>query len=631
VNPGQPLRILAHRYEVGEPIGRGGMATVHRGRDTRLGRQVAIKMLHADLARDPTFHARFRREAQSAAALNHPSIVAVYDTGEDVHTGPGGMEERTPFIVMEYVQGRTLREIMRSSDGATAHLPGGPDVPTQVSEPPSPVDTGGQPLPRALEVGEAVKMTAGVLSALEYSHHSGIVHRDIKPANVMVTPRGDIKVMDFGIARAVADSAATMTQTQAVIGTAQYLSPEQARGETVDARSDLYSAGCLLYELLTGRPPFVGDSPVSVAYQHVRESPKPPSTHNAKVPEALDRVVLKALAKNRADRYQDARSFRSDLMAAVAGRPITAPAVAALPPTTDPTQVIAPPTPTGGYVPSGAGPTPTVAIGRVDDGSPEPRRRLAGYFALAIAVLVVLGLVAFGISQLLAGAGAGAKVPVPGVVGMDRAAAKTAIDAAGLMYEEGDPVNNDAQEGTVVSQDPTQNIQVPKDTTVTVVLSLGPGEVEVPDLVGMTEEAAGSALERAGLTVGEVTRSDDPDAPRDTVMETSPKAKSSVAKGSAVGLIISTGEVTLPDLTGQTTAAARRTLLDLGLELQLTYAESDATPDTVISQAPAPGKAPQGSAVKVVAAQAPQSTQSPTDKPTGKPTDKPTDTASPTP
>ncbi|MFP5336021.1 MAG: protein kinase domain-containing protein, partial [Actinomycetes bacterium] len=266
-----PPRMLGDRYEVGALLGRGGMAEVHLGRDTRLGRQVAVKMLRADFARDPVFQARFRREAQSAAALNHPNVVAVYDTGEDAVLESGGAQARLPYIVMEYVQGHTARDLLRARalDGADPH---------------------------GIGIEEAVDITVGVLDALEYSHRAGIVHRDIKPANVMITPRGDVKVMDFGIARAVADSSATMTQTQAVIGTAQYLSPEQARGETVDARSDLYSAGCLLYELLTGRPPFVGDSPVSVAYQHVREVPQPPSTFNPEVPDSIDRVVLMALA-----------------------------------------------------------------------------------------------------------------------------------------------------------------------------------------------------------------------------------------------------------------------------------------------------------------------------------------------
>src|SRR5713226_3108397 len=260
-------RLLGGRYELDGVVGRGGMAEVYRARDIRLDRIVAIKTLRADLARDQIFQARFRREAQSAASLNHPSIVAVYDTGEDMATGVP-----VPYIVMEYVDGRTVRDLLQE---------------------------GHRLLPeRSLEIID------GVLRALDYSHQAGIVHRDIKPGNVMVTRKGDVKVMDFGIARAVSDAQSTMTQTAQVIGTAQYLSPEQAKGETVDARSDLYSTGCLMYELLTGRPPFVGDSPVAVAYQHVREEPLPPSSYDPEVSPVIDAVVLKSLAKTADTRYQ---------------------------------------------------------------------------------------------------------------------------------------------------------------------------------------------------------------------------------------------------------------------------------------------------------------------------------------
>lgn len=288
-------RVLGNRYQVGEIIGRGGMAEVHLGYDTRLSRTVAIKILRTDLAQDATFLARFRREAQSAAALNHPSIVSVYDTGEETVTSTGGTELALPYIVMEYVKGRTVASLLH----------------------------GGDPVP----IGEAVQIVVGVLSALEYSHHEGIIHRDIKPGNIMLTTGGKVKVMDFGIARAIADSAATMTQTNSVVGTAQYLSPEQARGEVVDARSDLYSTGCVLYELLTGRPPFVGDSAVAVAYQHVSETPKPASQIASDIPDAIDRVVMKSLAKSREDRYQDAAEFRADLLAAARGEGVDAPAV----------------------------------------------------------------------------------------------------------------------------------------------------------------------------------------------------------------------------------------------------------------------------------------------------------------
>ncbi len=291
---------IGGRYEVGEMLGRGGMAEVRKGTDTRLGRIVAIKRLRTDLATDPTFQARFRREAQSAASLNHPAIVSVYDTGEEVGTaadGPGNDGVPQPYIVMEYVAGRTLREILHE---------------------------GRKILPeRALEI------TSGVLSALDYSHRAGIVHRDIKPANVMLTPAGDVKVMDFGIARALADATSTMTQTAAVVGTAQYLSPEQARGETVDSRSDVYSTGCLLYELLTGRPPFVGESPVSVAYQHVREQAAAPSSLDPELPPEVDRIVMHALAKRIEDRYQSAAAMRADIERYLNGQNVAAPAVAA--------------------------------------------------------------------------------------------------------------------------------------------------------------------------------------------------------------------------------------------------------------------------------------------------------------
>ncbi|MBV9488034.1 MAG: Stk1 family PASTA domain-containing Ser/Thr kinase, partial [Frankiaceae bacterium] len=279
--------LLADRYELGDVIGRGGMAEVRRARDLRLGRDVAIKLLRSDLNQDPAFEGRFRREAQSAASLSSPSIVAVYDTGEGAIDG-----RTTPYIVMEYVQGQTLRDLLAAE---------------------------GRLLPQ-----RAMEITAAVCTALEEAHAAGIVHRDIKPGNVMVTPAGEIKVMDFGIARALTASGATMTQTAAVVGTAHYLSPEQARGEHVDARSDVYSTGCLLYELLTGAPPFTGDTAVAVAYQHVREDPTPPSVVEPDVPTALDAIVLVAMAKNPANRYASAAEMRADLERAMSGKPVHA-------------------------------------------------------------------------------------------------------------------------------------------------------------------------------------------------------------------------------------------------------------------------------------------------------------------
>jgi serine/threonine-protein kinase len=279
---------LGDRYDLGQIVGRGGMAEVYEGTDTRLNRRVAVKVLRGDLARDPMFLERFRREAQSAAGLNHPNIVAIYDTGEDDINGV-----TVPYIVMEFVDGVTLRQMLTS----------GPRIMPE----------------RGLEI------IAGTLAALDYAHRHGIIHRDIKPANIMINSHGDAKVMDFGIARAVSDAATSMTATSAVMGTAQYLSPEQARGEVVDARSDIYSAGCVIYELLTGTPPFNGETPVSIAYQHVNEPAKAPSDFDPTIPAALDSIVLHALAKHPSQRYQTAAEFRADVERAIAGMPISAP------------------------------------------------------------------------------------------------------------------------------------------------------------------------------------------------------------------------------------------------------------------------------------------------------------------
>src|SRR3954454_1125426 len=324
--------MVGGRYELGELLGRGGMAEVRRAVDQRLGRSVAVKQLRTDLATDPTFQARFRREAQSAAGLNHPTIVAVYDTGEEPDKVTG---VSITYIVMELVEGPTLRDVLR--DG------------------------------RKILPERALELAAGVLDALGYSHRAGIIHRDIKPANVMLTANGTVKVMDFGIARAVADTSATMTQTAAVIGTAQYLSPEQARGETVDARSDLYSTGCLLYELLTGRPPFTGDSPVSVAYQHVREAPVPPSQIDPEIGPDIDAIVLKALAKDPADRYQSAREMKADITRVLAGQQATAvvPGVAAVTAATVATAAVDDPTSV----------VPAPVVGELGPDDEEPRRR----------------------------------------------------------------------------------------------------------------------------------------------------------------------------------------------------------------------------------------------------------------
>ncbi|MCU0937007.1 MAG: Stk1 family PASTA domain-containing Ser/Thr kinase, partial [Gammaproteobacteria bacterium] len=410
------------------------MAEVFSGQDQRLNRKVAVKVLRPDLARDPAFQTRFRREAQSAASLNDPNIVAVYDTGEDVLDG-AGEHVMVPYIVMEYVDGHTLRELLGS---------------------------GRRLLPeRALEIMD------GVLSALDYSHAHGIIHRDIKPGNVMLTRTGDVKVMDFGIARAVADAQATMTQGNAVMGTAQYLSPEQARGEVVDARSDLYSAGCLLYELLTGRPPFQGESAVSVAYQHVSEAPAPPSRVDPAVPQALDALVLKSLAKNAGDRYQTANEFKADVDRALQGLPVTGtiPSVRATIPASATTANIPP-------------------VAGADSAPAAPRRSPWAWLGVTILVLAVAAAALLLGRNLFGGAG-GQRVTVPDVVGMSVDEAQRALEAQGLKLGAQTPQTSDKPEDTVLSQDPEADTQLAEGEAVTVVVSAGKQQTSVPPLEGL--------------------------------------------------------------------------------------------------------------------------------------------------
>ena len=562
-------RVLAGRYEVGELIGRGGMAEVHIGHDTRLGRTVAIKVLRSDLARDPSFLARFRREAQSAAALNHPAIVAVYDTGEDTHTDTQGASVHVPFIVMEYVEGHTVRDILQ--DGA------------------------------AVPIEEAIEITAGVLSALEYSHQAGIVHRDIKPANVMITPTGAVKVMDFGIARAVADSAATMTQTHAVIGTAQYLSPEQARGETVDARSDLYSTGCLLFELLTGRPPFIGDSPVAVAYQHVGQAPQRPSELASDVPEVLDRIVLKSLAKDRDARYSTAAEFRADLETALRGGDVTAPLIGAAAAGAAATQVMGQPASTQVMDPASTSQWGTTGVQGANGGEPDDEKKSRKGLMWALIAIGAVALAA--IITFIVMNGANATTIVPELKSnVTPAEAEREITAAGLKYEQATDTESTEPENTFLGQDPPGGSEVERDTVVTVTFSAGPDTIAVPKLAGMTQDEAEAALEDAKLTLGDVSDANSKDVEEGDVIESNPAAGQAVSEGSSVDLVLSNGRVELPNLVGKSEQSAKDTLSGLGLSNSTSTEESDKKAGTVIRQSPQAGSVPQGSSVELVIA-----------------------------
>jgi beta-lactam-binding protein with PASTA domain/tRNA A-37 threonylcarbamoyl transferase component Bud32 len=555
-------RTLGERYEIGELLGSGGMAEVYRGRDSRLGRDVAIKLLRHEHASDPTFIARFRREAQSAASLNHPHIVAVYDTGED---------NGVPFIVMEHVVGRTLRDVIRGE---------GPLMPR-----------------RACEV------VADVCGALAFSHAAGIIHRDIKPANVMLTRAGTVKVMDFGIARAMAASS-TMTQTAAVIGTAQYLSPEQARGEQLDARSDLYSTGCLLYEILTGRPPFVGDSPVAVAYQHVREDPVPPSRINPDIDPALDAVVLKSMAKNPGNRYQSADEMREDLLRAASGRAVRATPL--LPPA-DPTQMMTPV-------------TATTALGYEPERYDERRKgRGWAYFALALAALAIFGLTAWLVREVL---DTGKPlVAVPKVVGLTQAKAVEALQAAELQVGDVTPrpdPTGKIKAGVVMEQDPAAEAEAETGSKVNLVVSSGPEQVDVPRLVGLSLKQAEKELLDAGLKVGEVRPEEQPGADPDEVLRSDPVVGTPVAVGSKVNLVVASRKITVPNVVGLQEEEALRKLEEAGFRHRTKEEFSDRPKGEVVEQSPkADTKAESNSVVTLVISSGPSPT--PTQEPTTPP------------
>ncbi|MBC9820271.1 Stk1 family PASTA domain-containing Ser/Thr kinase [Terrabacter sp. MAHUQ-38] len=560
-------RVLGGRYEVGELIGRGGMADVHLGHDTRLGRTVAIKMLRSDLARDANFLMRFRREAQSAAGLNHPSIVAIFDSGEDESftEGPNGTRTTLPFIVMEYVDGETLRQKL------TQH--------------------------QQLDPAEAIRVTEGILDALSYSHRMGIVHRDIKPANVMITSGGHIKVMDFGIARAIADTAATMTQSQSVVGTAQYLSPEQAQGQTVDERSDLYSTGCLLFELLAGRPPFTGDSAVAIAYQHVGELPQPPSVWNDSVGGDLDAVTLHALAKDREARYQDAASFRADLENVRLGRQISAAALgtAAIVGAAA-TQTLPPSYATPG-APTAVQPAMTSrreryqntaglpAVGH-EEADARGRQGGRGKAVLVTAlVIAVLALVGWGAATWFSNQTPNVtKVAVPTIEGMKEDVAARTLTTNGLRGQKTTAASSTVDEGEVISQDPKSGTQVAEQSVVKYVVSSGPDTLTVPDVTGFDKDTAREELEKAGFAVAGFTEENTPDQDKNKVTKTEPAAQAVVSKDTKIRIFYATGNVKVPDnLVGQDWALAAVALQNAGLEPRKQAVDSDKNPDEVLS------------------------------------------------
>jgi serine/threonine protein kinase len=651
-------RVIAGRYEVGNLIGRGGMADVYEGVDTRLGRTVAIKLLKADLANDPNFESRFRQEAQASARMAHPTIVRVYDAGEDVSVDSNGNTNRHPFIVMEYVNGKLLRDLLQE---------------------------------RRLTLQEAIDFETGVLTALEFSHRAGIVHRDIKSANVMITDAGQVKVMDFGIARAVSENSATVAHTSGIVGTAQYFSPEQAKGESVDARTDLYSAGVLLYEMLAGRPPFKGESAVSVAYQHVSEAVVPPSEYDPNVSAEMDAVIIRALAKDRNERFQSAEEFREHLLAAytvvLENTPVELPAHAlAFEPepevetpsielpvepeavaTTDeiaepanaegsnpafaPTQVLttgfdefdallasagaertevveapaqpvavaAPATPAAaeGHTSSGPATNPFAELGVELPTAAQPtikyipteRPKASLLWSIGSGVGVVLiGLMVwlFTLNGFNLNINPGSSgISVADVTTKTYDEGYNTLTAQKLLvvkvYEANDTIPLD----TIIRTDPTAGTKVPENTSITVYVSSGKNTVKVPGtLIGLTESEATAALMAAKLTLGTITQANSATIPAGTVIETDPIANADVAEGSVVNLVISNGQVNVPDVRNLSTSEAQSRMSSAEVGLTVSIAVQGGvcpvgkTQGTIIvEQSIMPGLAPQGSAI----------------------------------
>ncbi len=529
----QNVRVLAGRYEVGALIGRGGMADVYVGTDSRLGRRVAIKLLKPTLANDPAFRTRFRREAQDAAKMAHPTIVRIFDAGEEVVRESNGIETLVPFIVMEYVEGRLLKDMIAE----------GPMAPA-----------------------DAAKIIEQVLTALEYSHRAGVVHRDIKPGNIMVTATGQVKVMDFGIARAISDSQATIAETSAIVGTAQYFSPEQARGEGVDARTDLYSTGVVLFELLTGRAPFRGDNPVAVAYQHVNSEAVPPSSINPAVSPALDAVVLRSLTKDRFERYQTAAEFRQDVEVAAAGQ---------VPVKRSPANDAFNATLFGANPNATSGSDATLRQLSIDNdrsARTQSRPPVAWIWAGIATMIVIIAAVVFWAFTLTpANFGDNVAVDVPDVKGMTWEEAEDALDDIGLSPQRVDVIDDVVPENEVISTDPQAGLSVAPGFDVKVSVSIGSAPIAVPEVSNQPEANAIAAIEAAGLVYGTTTSEDSASVAAGVVIRTDPKAGETefidaegnvvkIRKGQTINLVTSNGNVTIPDVSGQKAADAANLL-----------------------------------------------------------------------
>ncbi|MPY80286.1 MAG: Stk1 family PASTA domain-containing Ser/Thr kinase [Actinophytocola sp.] len=554
VTPAKPA-LLDDRYQVGELLGHGGMSDVWRGRDVRLGREVAIKILRADLVRDESFQERFRREAYHSAGLNHPAIVSLYDTGEI--EGPTGS---TPFIVMEYIEGRTLRDILRTNG--------------------------------AFDKQHALRVMADVCAALDFSHRNGVIHRDVKPGNIMLTTSGAVKVMDFGIARAAHDARAGMTLPSAVVGTAHYLSPEQVRGQDADARSDVYAAGCTLYELLTGRPPFTGDSAVAVTYQHLQETPPAPSTMCPTISKDLDAVVLKAMTKGAANRYQSAIEMRSDLALVLAGKPPRAP------------KILAPDT----VVPAGRPrhvPTDR-AVRPAEKGTRHAMPYVAAFGAAAMLVFLLWQFNPWAEEPVAA---------IPRITGQQFILAESELRDLGFNRIKRNVVPCWAQTfgkkpacdsddyGRVLGTTPSEGTKVATSTGIVVDIGQAPGQFQMPSLVGKKTAEVRTLLEEKGLLLNpdiKEVKNRNPDRSNRVVMQY-PEPGYNVEQGETVKLSVYERPtmVRVVDYTDSSEDAAYAGLSSVGFDVITEWAASAKPKGTVIDQQPDSGKAVKGSPVVI--------------------------------
>ena len=563
------------RYRILRKLGSGGMANVYLAEDEDLGRRVAIKILSERYASDDNFNERFRREAKSAASLSHPNIVSIYDRGD---------AEGQPYIAMEVIEGRTLKELVLNRG----------------------------PLPLGLAIGYAKH----ILGALRFAHRHGIIHRDIKPHNVLLGAEDRVKVTDFGIARA---GASQMTEVGSIMGTAQYLSPEQARGAPVAAASDLYSVGIVLYELLTGKTPFNGDTPIEIAMKHLNEAPRPPSEHRAEIPPELDQIVLRALAKDPHDRYQSAEEFSADLDRLEAGVPVspetTAAATALLTggPATAATQVIDRDPGTRVLPPrSPAPPPPRPPAYPPDYGYREPprkRRRLMPWLLVAL-LLAAAGLAGWYVySQIQQELDESRPVAVPPLIGLKEQLAKAQLEKLGLEAEVDKRPSTEFAAGIVSDQSPKEGTEIAKGETVTLVVSTGAPTTPVPDLVGKTYDEAAEALQKVNLRAKKVEVFSEKDPGE--VIGQKPRAGEIVVEGSIVTLRVSKGteRVEVPDVLRQTQESAEAELHANGLEVAVDSAPSDEVPEGyVFAQNPDPGEeAAKGSTVRITVSSGPES------------------------